>query len=75
MWKINLRKNYSNRFVEFNAMSFQGLPSLTLRSLNTEHTATLRYAQIAKATSHVCKPLSEIRLGNLSIDLKGWTQL
>ena len=29
-------------------------------SLNSGHTATLRSAQIAKAISYVCKPLSEI---------------
>jgi len=39
---------------------------------NSGHTATLRFAQILPYgwTSYVRKPLSEIRLGDLTKDLK-----
>jgi len=44
---------------------------------NSGHVATLRTsAKIRQSRiSYVRKTLSEIRLGGLSIDLKGWNQL
>jgi len=33
------------------------------------------FPKLPSATSFICKPLGDILLGGLSVDLKGWNQL
>ena len=56
-----------------NAAPLWGLPSLSLRSFNSGHTAPLRFAQIQPNgwTSHVRKTLSAIPCSKMPT-VRGW---
>jgi len=77
-----LRKKYSKRLhysgiAELNAASLRGLSSLTLRSFNMRVSGSgfQLTPKSPSTTSNTRRTLSEIRLGGLSTDLKGWNQL